>query len=120
MVSTLGHFQKKGTPAPLENVSDSKLRSRIQAAVQAVERFIMLSCIAMGSLQMIALKFTDCINPSTFRYLRTPSHAVVSEATVMSFLRENIFRLMAFHPDFTIRTCFYKRGNKGNQISESF
>jgi len=108
----LGHFQKKGTPDPLENVSDSKLRSRIQAAVQATERFVMLSCIAMGSLQMIALKFTGCINPSTFRYLRTPSHAVVSEATVMSFLRKNIFRLMAFHPDFTIsrfildKSCF--------------
>ncbi len=98
----LNRFRKKNTPDPLLTVTDEKQRCSIRAAIRAVEAFVMLSCIAMGTLQMLALNFAGTLDSRTFRYLRTPLPDVVSEATVMCFLRKNIFRLMALHPDLLI------------------
>ncbi len=98
----LNHFRKKNTPDPLLTVTDEKQRCAILAAIRAVEGFVMLSCIAMGMLQMLTLNFARALDSRTFRYLRTPLPDVVTEATVMCFLRKNIFRLMDLRPDLPI------------------
>lgn len=62
----------------------------------------MFSCIAMGLLQMIALTYSREIKSNGMRYLRTPSRVVVSEATVMYYLRNHIFRIMMKEPVLSI------------------
>ncbi len=94
----LNHFSRKGSSDPLDKICDDKLRT----AVRAVEGFVMLSCVAMGLLQMLSLRFSGPLNLPAFRYLRTRSSLVASEGTTMFFLRRNLFRLMALRSDLTI------------------
>ncbi len=98
----LNHFSKKGTSDPLGKISDDKLRTAVCDTVQAVEGFVMFSCIAMGLLQVLSLQFSDSLNLPDFRYLRTRSSCIASEGTTMCFLRRNLFRFIALHPDLTI------------------
>ncbi|MBT2292357.1 hypothetical protein J7E73_25150 [Paenibacillus albidus] len=98
----LNRFLKKEEAHPLEAVQDEQDQRRIEQTVQAIEGFVMCQCIAMGLLQLIALRFSDRTPGLFFRYLRTPSRAVVSEATVAAYLRKSIFRLFAQNPRISI------------------
>ena len=64
----------------------------------------MMSIIAMGLLQILALKFSDDMTNSKFpiRYLRTKSRSIHSEATVACFLRKSIFCIIEKSSRFTI------------------
>jgi len=66
----------------------------------------MFSCIAMGLLQMLSLRFSDSLHLPDFRYLRTRSSHIASEGTTMCFLRRNLFRFIALHTDLTISRIF--------------
>ena len=46
----------------------------------------MFSGIAMGIIQLLCLEYKDDIRVSDFRYLRTPSRKVMSEASMMEYL----------------------------------
>jgi len=101
----LKHFHRKGNPDILEAVEDPKARQKILEAVQAVELHMVLSCIAMGTIQMLALYIAD--KPAndkvkTLRYLRTPSSDIVSEATIMWYLRKYFFHFIAGSPGLVI------------------
>jgi DDE superfamily endonuclease len=61
----------------------------------ACERFVMLGCIALGMLQLIALKFPGPIWASFTRFLRTRSRTVPSERTVKEVLAQAL--LQDFH-----------------------
>ncbi|WP_347490227.1 hypothetical protein ABDB91_03355 [Desulfoscipio sp. XC116] len=61
-------------------------RQRIRLAIQAIEGFVMYSCIATGLVQLIALCFSQRTPALFFRYLRTPSKTIVLEATVTEYL----------------------------------
>ncbi|WP_342746172.1 transposase [Paenibacillus donghaensis] len=98
----LNRFLKKEEAHPLEAVKGEQHRCRIEQTVQAIEGFVMCQCIAMGLLQLIALRFSDRTPGLFFRYLRTPSLAVVSEATVAAYLRKSIFRLFVQNPHLSI------------------
>ena len=98
----LKRYLKKEEPHPLEQVTDEKSRQRIQVTVQAIEGFVMCSCIAMGLVQLIALRFSHRVPGLFFRYVRTPSKSIVSEATVTVYLRKSIFRLFATNPHLSI------------------
>lgn len=98
----LNRFLKKEAAHPLEAVKDEQDRRRIEQTIQAIEGFVMCQCIAMGLLQLIALRFSGRTPALFFRYLRTPSHAVVSEATVAAYLRKSIFRLFVQNPHLSI------------------
>lgn len=87
---------------PLKAVTNEQDRQRIQKTIQAIEGFVMCQCIAMGLLQLIALQFSGRTSGLFFRYLRTPSHAVVSEASVAAYLRKSIFRLFAQNPHLSL------------------
>ena len=62
----------------------------------------MFSGIAMGIIQLLCLEYKDDIRVSDFRYLRTPSRKVMSEASMMEYLRRNLFRFMAQQGNLTI------------------
>ncbi|MCY9669900.1 hypothetical protein M5X11_34170 [Paenibacillus alginolyticus] len=98
----LNRYLKKGEAHPLERVKDEQAQRRIRLTLQAMEGFVMCQCIAMGLLQLIALRYSGRVPALFFRYLRTPSHTVVSEATVAAYLRKSIFRMFAQNPHLSI------------------
>lgn len=55
---------------------------------------MMFSSIAKDIIQMLCLIYGGKIRVSNFRYLRTLSHQVMSEASMMEYLRRNLFRFM--------------------------
>ncbi|WP_297426357.1 hypothetical protein [Clostridium sp.] len=76
----------------------------------------MCSSIAIGLLQIIALKFSATeLNNKFFRYLRTSSKEIVSEATVASYFRKNIFRIMCKNANLSITKII-----KNKQADASF
>ncbi len=101
----LNYFHKKGDPDILEFVDGSKAKQKVLEAVQAVELHMVLPCVAMGTIQMLALYIAG--RPANdkakaLRYLRTPSAAIVSEATIMRYLRKYFFHFMAGNPGLVI------------------
>ena len=67
---------KKLTAPAAENIPTVKL------CWEAYERFAMMGAIALGLLQMIALKYTDSVWAKFDGFLRTRSRALPSERTV--------------------------------------
>lgn len=98
----LNRYSKKGSPDPLSKVTDKKQRETIINTIKATEKYVLLSCIATGILQMLCIKCEGKLDVSKFRYLRTPSHTVMSEASMMEYLRKNLFRFMAKQEQSTI------------------
>lgn len=99
----LNRYLKKGEAHPLEQITDTKDKENIQLAIKAIEGYVMCSCIAMGLLQLISIHYSHRVPGLLFRYLRTPSKAVVSEATVKAYLQRSIFYLFAQNPHLSIR-----------------
>ena len=98
----LNRYQKKETPHPLTQITEPKEQERIVKTIQAIEGYVMCSCIALGLLQILAMHFSKEVNPISFRYLRTISKETMSEATVACYLRKFIFRSMAENKHLTI------------------
>ena len=66
----------------LAAVTSEESQAAIIRTYRAIECFVMVSCIALGILQLSALIFTDEINNFRPRWLRTTSKAAPSEETV--------------------------------------
>jgi hypothetical protein len=62
---------------------------------RACEGFVMLGCIALGLLQLVALKFQGPIWAAFTRFLRTRSRALPSERTVKDVLAQEL--ILDFH-----------------------
>lgn len=105
----LNRYLKKGAPHPLEQVTNEKERTKIQLTVKAIEGYVMCCCIAMGLLQLIAIRYSTGKLHLLSRYLRTSPKKVVSEATVMAHLRKSIFRLFARNNDLAITQIIQSR-----------
>ena len=97
----LNRFSKSGYD-PLEHVTDERDMQRIVSAFNAIENFVMMAVIAFGLLQICALRFSSEINASKFRWLRTRSNVIPSEATTSHFMGKTLFRMFAFRPDLPI------------------
>ena len=65
--------------------------------------------IAMGLVQLIALNPMFTKQVESHRYLRTFQEGKVSEATVMEYLRKNIFRLLSLSPHSYISRLILSR-----------
>lgn len=106
----LNRFKKKNEIDVIDKIEDKKIKERIISTLNAIEMYVMCSSIALGLLQILALNFSSTeLNNKFFRYLRTPSKKVVSEATVASYLRKNIFRIMAKNANFSITKIIKNR-----------
>jgi hypothetical protein len=90
----LNRFAPSGSD-PLASVTDVNARRLITSAYHATHGFLMLACIAIGLLQMGALLFTDEINNSPLRWLRTRTNRIPSEASTADFMRKSIFIALA-------------------------
>ena len=62
---------------------------------RACEGCVLLGCIALGLLQLVALKFQESIWASFTRFLRTRSRALPSERTVKAVLAQEL--MLDFH-----------------------
>ena len=98
----LKRYLKKDEVPPLEQISDKKDKQNILQTIKATEGYVTCCCIAMGILQMLALRYSSSGLPRPFRYLRTRSRGIVSEATIMDYLRKSIFRMFAKNSQLTI------------------
>ena len=94
----LNRRKKKGEPSELSQVDKEQKRQRILKTIDATERFVLCSCIAMGLSQLMALTPSIAKTVREHRYLRTSPAHKVSEATVLEYLRKNFFRLLCLSP----------------------
>lgn len=93
-VPRLERYCRKEADDPLIQVKDEHEQQRIIKTLTAIEGYVMLSSMAMDIIQMLCLRYKGKIRVSDFRYLRTSSYQVMSEASMMEFLRRNLFRFM--------------------------
>ena len=98
----LNYYQKKGEPMPLEQVEEGHARQKVLEAVRAIEIHMALSCIAIGILQSLSIRYIGKISSNQIRYQRTPSKGRVSEATLMHYFRKHFFRLLGQKPELCI------------------
>jgi hypothetical protein len=98
----LNRFRKKIAPEPLSEVTDENDRKRITQTLKAIEGYVLLCCIAMGLLQMISLLFSDQLNNTEGRWLRTYRNQFWSEATLNDYLQRCLIHLLALQPDLPI------------------
>jgi hypothetical protein len=68
----LKRYLRKEEPHPLEYVTDEREKENIRLTVKAIEGYVMCSCIAMGLLQLVAVRYSSLVPSLFFRYLRTP------------------------------------------------
>ncbi|MCI1882396.1 MAG: hypothetical protein LKI94_09410 [Sporolactobacillus sp.] len=95
-------YREAGESEPIQQVTGSRDRKRIRQTVKAIEGYMMVSCVALGLLQLIALRYSKKTPALFFRYLRTPAKRVASEATVMAYLRRSIFQRFARNRHLTL------------------
>lgn len=103
----LKKYKKKKEPHPTEAIECEETKLLISSTLKAIEGYIMCSCIAIGLLQIISIKFSKEINKTTFRFLRAKSKMIVSDATVTCFLRKKIFMHIAKNSRYFFLPIFY-------------
>lgn len=116
----LNKYRKKTEGAPLADIEQEKVQQRILNTVKATERFVLCACIAMGLVQMMALTPPIAKTVRKHRYLRTTSGYKVSEATVLEYLRKNIFRLLCLNPTSDISRFILKLQTPEDSNNDGF
>ncbi|MEI7028427.1 transposase [Paenibacillus sp. y28] len=116
----LKRYLRKGEPHPMEQVQNETDRSRIRQTLKAMEGFVMCSVIATGLIQLVALKFSGRTPARFFRYLRTPSKVIVSEATVTVHLRHSIFRLFAQNKQLSVTQIIRSKQDSPSTDADSW
>ena len=94
----INKYRKKTELPELAGVEDPHMQHLILKTIEATERFVLCASIAMGITQMMALTPSIAKTVRKHRYLRTSSEHMVSEATVLEYLRKNFFRLLCLNP----------------------
>ena len=105
----LSYYRKAWEPGPLEQVKNERSRKNILKAVRAIEMHMVISCIAMGILQIISVCSYGKLSSDQLRYQRTPSRGRVSEAALMVHLRKYFFMFMQQQPDLRITQIIRKQ-----------
>ena len=110
----LNHYQKNTDTSPMELVTEEHARKKILETIRAIEVHMILSCVAMGILQILTLTVLseEKVSFEKLRYLRTTSKGRVSEATLMHYLRKHIFRIMDKSPELCITRIIHEKQDK--------
>lgn len=99
----------------MERVEGEKPRQKVLEAVRAIEMHMALSCIAMGILQSLSIRFIGKVCSSQIRYQRTPSKGRVSEAALMHYFRKHFFRLLEQKPKSYITQIIHELQEKSEE-----
>lgn len=108
-VTKFNRYLRKAATDPLKQVKDGQKRRRVLKTLKAIGGYVLFSSIAMKITQMLCLKYEGKSHLSDFRYLRTPSRRVMSEASMMEYLRRNLFRFTACQEELTITKIISSR-----------
>ena len=79
----------KAAAGKLAKITDKNVRDSIISTYRATEGFVFICCIAIGILQLCALKFYQDINRSPVRWLRTYTNIIPSEESTQECIRKN-------------------------------
>ncbi|MDO9535178.1 MAG: hypothetical protein Q7J85_07570 [Bacillota bacterium] len=92
------HFRCKKMPRlskknniDLSQVTDPKLQQKIGQKLEAIERFVNLGCIALGMLQILAIKHPRLVWKKYGGWLRTVRWDIPSVEVVLSVIRDEYF-----------------------------
>lgn len=89
----INKFDKDINTKALEAITDDHAKKKIVECVKATEGYVMMALISMGLLQIFSLKYSAQLT-SEFRWLRTKTNKIASEATMACYFRKNIFRII--------------------------
>lgn len=92
----------KAVAEKLAMITDLKERESIISTYRATEGFVMICCIATGILQLCALNFTQAINASPIRWLRTYTNIVPSEDSTQVCMRKSFAQIYDKCPKLSI------------------
>jgi hypothetical protein len=104
----------------LSAVSGEGAQKSIASTFTAIEGFVMFSCIAMGLVQLCSLRFAGIVSHSPFRWLRTVSSRIPSEATTVDFMRKSFFRVFHKRLDLPIMSLIRSAQCDYGENAESF
>lgn len=113
----LKRYKKKNELSEIETIYDPKKRQLIIDKIHAIEGYVMFSCIALGILQILSMKFSEEVFRGKIRFMRTPSKSIVSEATMSNYLYKIIFRSLAKNKDLSISRIIKKKQDNIEKIN---
>jgi len=88
----LRRYAKKDDVPIIETVESNRDKVLISDTLKAIEVYVFLSCIAIGIIQLVSLKFSSLISISDLEYQRTFSNEYTfSEANISQYLSRNIY-----------------------------
>jgi hypothetical protein len=105
----LNRFKKTSETTNYQEVTSDKGKQRIIDTVKAVEGYVAVSCISLGIMQMVSLLYSEQLNGSFFRYLRTPSKEHMSERSVASYMRKSILSLYSVYGHLSITQIILRK-----------
>ena len=100
------------TVSDLSKVTDSRRKSLIQQAVDAIEAFVNFGCIATGILQIIALNFHETIWKKYVGWLRTITSTIPSEEVVKSVIQQEYYHNFRNFRDTAIYQIIMSKSRK--------
>ncbi len=71
----------------LAHITDETQKALVREAFTAIEKFVNLSCIALGLLQILAIQFEEVIFSQSSDWLRTVRSSIPSEEIVRNVIR---------------------------------
>lgn len=77
-------------------------KKRIHDILNAIEKYVMLCCIATEILQILILTHSSSISTQILKYHRTISSTTLTEDVIADYLRRNLFRFILLYPDLAI------------------
>lgn len=111
-IEKLNRYSKRDDPSPLDKVTDADAKQSIIRKVRAIEMYVLCSSIALGLLQILSLKLGDSLYMTDIRYLRTYSNEYASEATMMTYVRNQIYFAFAEPAKFCVIELIKSKQNK--------
>ena len=105
----LNKYKKKEAPDPVDLITNEHDRKLILGKLRAIEGFVLVASIAMGTTQILSLSMPFQSEIKKSRYLRTMVETRISEATVMCYFRKTIFALLLQHPESPITQFIRER-----------
>ena len=102
-LSKLNPFEPaKAAAEKLAQITDEKIRESIIGTYCAIEGYVMFCCIAIGVIQICALKFYQQINDFPLRWMRTYTNTVPSEKSTQDCLQKSFWGLFNIWPKLAI------------------
>ena len=111
------YIKAKEMEAKVEAVKADISKASIINTYDAIEGFVMFACIAMGLIQICALRFYKEINNSKLRWMRTNSSTIPSEDTTAFNMRISLPSILNKFHDLAFVKAIRDRQPGVNDVS---